>query len=158
MLAPVSQPNMRQTQQLSALFRALLLPCSGLPTPKSTCGSAKTLMQQPHATFLTEFNNGDEMKTTAEDVLVAYKDAQDVALANLVPPISITSALILLLHSLSTQPGCSAPAQPTAPFSTTPKTPPSRLSLPHSTNHPLYVDTTLSLVLQLPDDLLSPSW
>ncbi|KAM1134548.1 hypothetical protein ACFX19_044362 [Malus domestica] len=102
MLAPVSRPNMKQTQQFSALFRALLLPRSGLPTPKSTCGSAKTLMQQPHATLLTEFNYGNEMKTTAEDVVVAYKAAQDVALANLAPPISVTSALILLLHSLST--------------------------------------------------------
>ncbi|KAM1014526.1 hypothetical protein ACFX2C_044502 [Malus domestica] len=47
MLMPVSRPNMRQTQQFSALFRALILPRSGLPTPKSTCGSAKkTLMQQ----------------------------------------------------------------------------------------------------------------
>ncbi|KAM0999646.1 hypothetical protein ACFX15_006140 [Malus domestica] len=39
------------SQQFSALFR-VLLPRSSLPTPKSTCGSAKTLMQQPHATFL----------------------------------------------------------------------------------------------------------
>ncbi|KAM1127468.1 hypothetical protein TB2_036943 [Malus domestica] len=128
MLAPVSRPNVRQTQQFSALFRALIFPRLGLPTPKSTCGSAKTLMQQPHATFLAEFNNGDEMKTTAEDIVVAYKAAQDVALANLAPPISVRSALILLLHSSSAQPGCFAPAQPIAPLSTTSNTPPQRLS------------------------------
>ncbi|KAM1236399.1 hypothetical protein ACFX2I_037416 [Malus domestica] len=119
---------MRPTQQFSAFFHALLFPCLGLPTPKSTYGSAKTLMQQPHATFLAEFNNGDEMKTTAEDIVVAYKAVQDVALANLAPPISVTSALILLLHSSSAQPGCFAPAQPTAPLSATPNTPPQRLS------------------------------
>ncbi|KAM2504073.1 hypothetical protein PS1_038032 [Malus domestica] len=58
-------------------------------------------MQQPHATFLAEFNNGDEMKTTAEDIVVAYKAAQDVALAKLAPLISVTSALIFLLQSPS---------------------------------------------------------
>ncbi|KAM1573858.1 hypothetical protein ACFX1S_043980 [Malus domestica] len=96
------------------------LPCS----PSSSLGPPNSQInmwqcKNPHAatTLLTEFNYGNEMKTTAEDVVVAYKAAQDVALANLAPPISVTSALILLLHSLSTQPGCSAPAQPTAPLS-----------------------------------------
>ncbi|KAM1150159.1 hypothetical protein FF1_010461 [Malus domestica] len=63
------------------------------------------------------------MKTTAEDVMVAYKAAQDVALANLAPPISVTSALILLLHSPSAQQGCSALAlRPSPPkFAAAPK-------------------------------------
>ncbi|KAM1747152.1 hypothetical protein ACFX11_013714 [Malus domestica] len=92
MLVPVSRPNMRQTQQFSALFRALLLPRSGLPTPRSTCGSAKkTLMQQQQ---LQGSKAGVEVSQTFAMSFASLNSATAA------PGIDLTSMNHAFLHSL----------------------------------------------------------
>ncbi|XP_068330694.1 14-3-3-like protein G-BOX factor 14 kappa isoform X1 [Pyrus communis] len=97
-VALVKQYRSKVETELSAICAGILELLQSHLVPSATTGESKVFylkMKGDYHRYLAEFKNGDERKTAAEDTMVAYKAAQDIALADLAPTHPIRLGLAL---------------------------------------------------------------
>ncbi|KAK3038345.1 hypothetical protein RJ639_031441 [Escallonia herrerae] len=84
--------------ELSALCAGILRLLESNLVPSASSGESKVFylkMKGDYHRYLAEFKVGDERKQAAEDTMNSYKDAQDIALADLAPTHPIRLGLAL---------------------------------------------------------------
>ena len=94
----VKQYRSKVETELSAICAGILDLLQSHLVPSATAGESKVFylkMKGDYHRYLAEFKNGDERKTAAEDTMLAYKAAQDIALADLAPTHPIRLGLAL---------------------------------------------------------------
>nr|AZA04511.1 14-3-3g protein [Prunus persica] len=97
-VALVKQYRSKVETELSAICARILELLEKHLVPSASTGESKVFylkMKGDYHRYLAEFKNGDERKTAAEDTMVAYKAAQDIALADLAPTHPIRLGLAL---------------------------------------------------------------
>ncbi|CAB4283843.1 14-3-3-like protein GF14 kappa [Prunus yedoensis var. nudiflora] len=97
-VALVKQYRSKVETELSAICAGILELLEKHLVPSASTGESKVFylkMKGDYHRYLAEFKNGDERKTAAEDTMVAYKAAQDIALADLAPTHPIRLGLAL---------------------------------------------------------------
>ncbi|BFG35567.1 14-3-3-like protein GF14 kappa [Prunus yedoensis var. nudiflora] len=97
-VALVKQYRSKVETELSAICAGILQLLEKHLVPSASTGESKVFylkMKGDYHRYLAEFKNGDERKTAAEDTMVAYKAAQDIALADLAPTHPIRLGLAL---------------------------------------------------------------
>ncbi|XP_050371422.1 14-3-3-like protein GF14 kappa [Argentina anserina] len=97
-VALVKQYRSKVETELSAICAGILDLLGSHLVPSATAGESKVFylkMKGDYHRYLAEFKNGDERKTAAEDTMLAYKAAQDIALADLAPTHPIRLGLAL---------------------------------------------------------------
>ncbi|XP_048425247.1 14-3-3-like protein GF14 kappa [Pyrus x bretschneideri] len=97
-VALVKQYRSKVETELSAICAGILELLQSHLVPSATTGESKVFyskMKGDYHRYLAEIKNGDERKTAAEDTMVAYKAAQDITLADLVPTHPIRLGLAL---------------------------------------------------------------
>ncbi|PRQ48529.1 14-3-3-like protein G-BOX factor 14 kappa [Rosa rugosa] len=97
-VALVKQYRSKVETELSAICAGILDLLQSHLVPSATAGESKVFylkMKGDYHRYLAEFKNGDERKTAAEDTMLAYKAAQDIALADLAPTHPIRLGLAL---------------------------------------------------------------
>ncbi|KAM5577097.1 14-3-3-like protein G-BOX factor 14 kappa [Rosa sericea] len=97
-VALVKQYRSKVETELSAICAGILDLLKSHLVPSATAGESKVFylkMKGDYHRYLAEFKNGDERKTAAEDTMLAYKAAQDIALADLAPTHPIRLGLAL---------------------------------------------------------------
>ncbi|KAM1611684.1 hypothetical protein ACFX1Z_000449 [Malus domestica] len=97
-VALVKQYRSKVETELSAICAGILKLLQSHLVPSATTGESKVFylkMKGDYHRYLAEFKNGDERKTAAEDTMVAYKAAQDIAVSDLAPTHPIRLGLAL---------------------------------------------------------------
>ncbi|XP_009340978.1 14-3-3-like protein GF14 kappa isoform X1 [Pyrus x bretschneideri] len=97
-VALVKQYRSKVETELSAICAGILELLQSHLVPSATTGESKVFylkMKGDYHRYLAEFKNGDERKTAAEDTMVAYKAAQDIAASDLAPTHPIRLGLAL---------------------------------------------------------------
>ncbi|KAL6225104.1 hypothetical protein ACLB2K_003956 [Fragaria x ananassa] len=97
-VALVKQYRSKVETELTAICAGILDLLQTHLVPSATAGESKVFylkMKGDYHRYLAEFKNGDERKTAAEDTTLAYKAAQDIALADLAPTHPIRLGLAL---------------------------------------------------------------
>ncbi|XP_050145283.1 14-3-3-like protein GF14 kappa isoform X2 [Malus sylvestris] len=97
-VALVKQYKSKVETELSAICAGILKLLQSHLVPSATTGESKVFylkMKGDYHRYLAEFKNGDERKTAAEDTMVAYKAAQDIAVSDLAPTHPIRLGLAL---------------------------------------------------------------
>ncbi|KAL6220156.1 PREDICTED: 14-3-3-like protein GF14 kappa [Fragaria vesca subsp. vesca] len=97
-VALVKQYRSKVETELTAICAGILDLLQSHLVPSATAGESKVFylkMKGDYHRYLAEFKNGDERKTAAEDTMLAYKAAQDIALADLAPTHPIRLGLAL---------------------------------------------------------------
>ncbi|KAL6227674.1 hypothetical protein ACLB2K_001631 [Fragaria x ananassa] len=97
-VALVKQYRSKVETELTAICAGILDLLQSHLVPSATAGESKVFylkMKGDYHRYLAEFKNGDERKAAAEDTMLAYKAAQDIALADLAPTHPIRLGLAL---------------------------------------------------------------
>ncbi|KAL6222853.1 hypothetical protein ACLB2K_006243 [Fragaria x ananassa] len=97
-VALVKQYRSKVETELTAICAGILDLLQSHLVPSATTSESKVFylkMKGDYHRYLAEFKNGDERKTAAEDTMLAYKAAQDIALADLAPTHPIRLGLAL---------------------------------------------------------------